>query len=75
MAQAFKEYISSEEDEGPTFGDDNQEELAEKLKDALKEFHIEDGVQEEKYKVPADSVTEDQESAQIIRKCTEYAQK
>ncbi|KAF3326077.1 protein LTV1 [Carex littledalei] len=72
--EAFKEYISSEEDEGPTFGDDNQEELAEKLKDALKEFHIEDAVQEEKYKVPADSVTEDQESAQIIRKCTEYAQ-
>jgi nucleoside 2-deoxyribosyltransferase len=75
MAQALKEYISSEEDEGPAFGDENQEELAEKLKDALKEFHIEGVVVEEMYKAPADSVTEDQESAQIIRKCTEYAQK
>lgn len=75
MAQAFKEYMSSEEDEGPTFGDEDQEELAEKLKDALKEFHIEGVEEEEKYKVPADSVTEDKESAQVIRKCTEYAQK
>jgi nucleoside 2-deoxyribosyltransferase len=73
MAQALKEYISSEEDEGPPFGDENQEELAEKLKDALKEFHIEGVVEEEKYKAPAE--TEDQESAEVIHKCTEYAQK
>ncbi|KAJ4763110.1 Protein LTV1 [Rhynchospora pubera] len=73
--EAFKEYLSSDEDNGPIFGDENQAELEEKLKGALKDFNLEDSVQEEVYKAPADSVKDDQEYAQVIRKCTEYAQK
>ncbi|KAJ3683909.1 hypothetical protein LUZ60_014136 [Juncus effusus] len=62
-----------EEGERENMSEGENELLADKLKDALKDFGIEATVQEEKYKVPADSVTEDQECAQVILKTTEYA--
>ncbi|XP_072996602.1 uncharacterized protein [Typha latifolia] len=80
----LREYDNDSDNDDAGYIEEEHESLANKLKDALKEYVTEDLELDDKYRVPADFKHGQQESgevakldasADVIRRCAEYAEK